>query len=210
MSTAIAAPSAAPEAVPSTYGSASGLRSRPWNVAPATASPVPDDHRREDPRQPQVHDDRLGGRRPRHRHVEPEDALGEDADRRRRREVHATRARSPPRTRRASTTTPATTSHPVAAQPHGHAHGEPPGRAGGDRGGVIGAGQRASRPPRGRGRRRRRRQHEVRVDRQREGPDALGEPRPGRVTMTSSIGRTSPFLTAVRRPSRAARRPARA
>ena len=41
MSTAIAAPSAAPDAVPSTYGSASGLRSRPWNVAPATASPVP-------------------------------------------------------------------------------------------------------------------------------------------------------------------------
>src|SRR4029079_15488398 len=41
MSTAIAAPSAAPEAVPSTYGSASGLRSRPWNVAPATARPVP-------------------------------------------------------------------------------------------------------------------------------------------------------------------------
>ena len=39
--TAIAAPSAAPEAVPSTYGSASGFRSRPWNVAPATASPVP-------------------------------------------------------------------------------------------------------------------------------------------------------------------------
>ena len=41
MSTAIAAPSAAPDAVPSTYGSASGLRSRPWNVAPATARPTP-------------------------------------------------------------------------------------------------------------------------------------------------------------------------
>src|SRR4051794_21018532 len=39
--TAIAAPSAAPEAVPSTYGSASGLRRRPWNAAPATARPTP-------------------------------------------------------------------------------------------------------------------------------------------------------------------------
>ena len=38
---AIAAPSAAPDAVPSTNGSASGLRSRPWKVAPATASPAP-------------------------------------------------------------------------------------------------------------------------------------------------------------------------
>ena len=39
--TAMAAPSAAPDAVPSTYGSASGLRIRPWNVAPATASAAP-------------------------------------------------------------------------------------------------------------------------------------------------------------------------
>ena len=37
----MAAPSAAPDAVPSTYGSASGLRSRPWNVTPATASAAP-------------------------------------------------------------------------------------------------------------------------------------------------------------------------
>ncbi len=41
MSTAIAAPSAAPDAVPRTYGSASGLRRMPWNVVPATASPSP-------------------------------------------------------------------------------------------------------------------------------------------------------------------------
>ena len=41
MMTAIAAPSAAPDAVPSTYGSASGLRRSPWNVAPATASAQP-------------------------------------------------------------------------------------------------------------------------------------------------------------------------
>ena len=60
-------PSAAPDAVPSTYGSASGLRSRPWNVAPATASADADDHRREHPRQAQVHHDRLGRRRPRRR-----------------------------------------------------------------------------------------------------------------------------------------------
>ena len=39
--TAMAAPRAAPDAVPSTYGSASGLRIRPWNVAPATASAAP-------------------------------------------------------------------------------------------------------------------------------------------------------------------------
>ncbi len=41
MSTAIAAPRAAPAEVPRTYGSASGLRSRPWNVTPATASASP-------------------------------------------------------------------------------------------------------------------------------------------------------------------------
>ena len=81
MSTAIAAPSAAPDAVPSTYGSASGLRSRPWNVAPATARPGPDDHRREDPRQAQVPDDRLGRRRPGPIDVEAEQPLGEDAER---------------------------------------------------------------------------------------------------------------------------------
>ena len=38
---ASAAPSAAPDDVPSTYGSASGLRTMPWNVAPATARPAP-------------------------------------------------------------------------------------------------------------------------------------------------------------------------
>ena len=37
----MAAPRAAPEAVPRTYGSASGLRNRPWNVAPATDRPTP-------------------------------------------------------------------------------------------------------------------------------------------------------------------------
>ena len=37
----MAAPSAAPDAVPSTYGSASGLRRSPWKVAPATARPAP-------------------------------------------------------------------------------------------------------------------------------------------------------------------------
>ena len=41
MSTAIAAPRAAPDAVPRMYGSARGLRIRPWSVAPATASPAP-------------------------------------------------------------------------------------------------------------------------------------------------------------------------
>ena len=41
ITTAIAAPSAAPEAVPRTYGSASGFRMRPWKVAPATASAAP-------------------------------------------------------------------------------------------------------------------------------------------------------------------------
>src|SRR3954447_1322992 len=38
---ASAAPSAAPDDVPRTYGSASGLRTIPWNVAPATARPAP-------------------------------------------------------------------------------------------------------------------------------------------------------------------------
>ena len=38
---AIAAPSPAPDAVPRTYGSARGLRSSPWNVAPATARATP-------------------------------------------------------------------------------------------------------------------------------------------------------------------------
>ena len=38
---AMAAPSPAPDAVPSTNGSANGLRSSPWNVAPARASPAP-------------------------------------------------------------------------------------------------------------------------------------------------------------------------
>ena len=57
---ASAAPSAAPDEVPSTYGSASGLRTMPWNVAPATARPAPTSGGRQDPRQPQVPDDRLG------------------------------------------------------------------------------------------------------------------------------------------------------
>ena len=38
---AIAAPSAAPLLVPSTYGSASGLRSSDWNAAPDVASAAP-------------------------------------------------------------------------------------------------------------------------------------------------------------------------
>src|SRR6476646_582668 len=38
---ASAAPRAAPDDVPRTYGSASGLRTIPWNVAPATARPAP-------------------------------------------------------------------------------------------------------------------------------------------------------------------------
>ena len=38
---AIAAPSAAPLLVPSTYGSASGLRSSDWNAAPEVASAAP-------------------------------------------------------------------------------------------------------------------------------------------------------------------------
>ena len=37
----IAAPRAAPDEVPSTYGSASGFLTMPWKVAPATASPAP-------------------------------------------------------------------------------------------------------------------------------------------------------------------------
>ena len=37
----MAAPSAAPEAVPRTYGSASGLRKSPWNAVPATDNPRP-------------------------------------------------------------------------------------------------------------------------------------------------------------------------
>ena len=81
MRTAIAAPSAAPDAVPSTYGSASGLRSRPWNVAPATARPAPDEHRGQDPRQPQVPDDRLGRGRPVAAEVEAERAPEDDPER---------------------------------------------------------------------------------------------------------------------------------
>ncbi len=37
----MAAPSAAPDDVPRTYGSARGLRTMPWNVAPAIARPAP-------------------------------------------------------------------------------------------------------------------------------------------------------------------------
>ena len=43
--------------------------------------PEPDDHRREDARQPQVDDDRLGRRRPRPAEVEPEQPMGEDRHR---------------------------------------------------------------------------------------------------------------------------------
>ena len=44
----------------------------------------PDDHRREDPRQAEVHDDRLGRRRPGAAELEPEEPVGEDRDRLRR------------------------------------------------------------------------------------------------------------------------------
>ena len=56
----MAAPSAAPLAVPSTYGSASGLRSRPWYVAPGERQRHAHGHRRQDARQAQLEDDRLG------------------------------------------------------------------------------------------------------------------------------------------------------
>ena len=53
------------DAVPSTYGSASGLRSSPWKVAPGDRQPAADHDRRQDARQAQLQDDRLGCRGPR-------------------------------------------------------------------------------------------------------------------------------------------------
>src|SRR6478735_7290403 len=167
--TAIAAPSAAPEAVPSTYGSASGFRSSPWNVAPATASPVPT-----------TIAVRTRGSR---RSITMASAVGAQL-----------MPRSIPRTRLAriatvvagarstlpstipatsttpSETTPATASQP--ARPSRPTRGRRASRPGAPAGsGVVVIGRRARS-------RRRRRQHEVRVDRQRERTDAVGEPRP--------------------------------
>ena len=73
---AIAAPSAAPDAVPSTYGSASGLRSEALERRAGDGQPGPDDVAGQDPRQPQVPDDRLGRRRPASAEVEAEERDG--------------------------------------------------------------------------------------------------------------------------------------
>ena len=203
MSTAIAAPSAAPEAVPSTYGSASGLRSRPWNVAPATASPVPTTIavRTRGSRRSMTIASAVGG------HVTGT-SKPMPVERGCRWSSTAagppTRGRSPRRTRR-----PARRSRRRPATPSGSPggpvtrDGEPPGGAGGDRGG----GHRGSATSAGR-------HGAAEAEADGAADDADGSTRsgwiasarasmpspsrgPGRVTTTSSIGRTSPFLTAV-------------
>ena len=166
MRTAIAAPSAAPDAVPSTYGSASGFRSSPWNVAPATASPVPTTiavrtrgSRRSMTIASAVAAQAIPRSRPRSRLARIATVVG-------RREVH--RPEHDPRDEHdeRATTTPAI-AEPARAPEARAARRCDARRAPAGTGVVVTA-------VRGR-----RRQDEVGVDRERERPDALGEPRAG-------------------------------
>ena len=70
--TAMAAPSAAPDAVPSTYGIGQRVADQALERGTRDGQGGTDEHRREHPRHPQVPDDRLGRGRPGPPEVEPE------------------------------------------------------------------------------------------------------------------------------------------
>ena len=165
-----------------------GIRERvpqePLECGPGDGEASAHDHRRQDPRQPQVHHDRLGRGGPGDPEVQAEEALGEDRDGRPGRQVHGPEPdpadeddgeRDGPNDRQARRA-------PRSARGDGEEPGPCAERDGGGGHGGYGAGD-------GRTRSGWMASASARMPSARRGP--------GRVTMTSSIGLTSPDFTAV-------------
>ena len=88
----MAAPSAAPGCGPEHVGIRERIPQQPLERGAGHREPEADDHCREDPRQPQVHDDGLGRGRPRLRDGETEEPASEDRQGLTRRNRHGSQA----------------------------------------------------------------------------------------------------------------------